>query len=196
MSTRPRRLDVGTLAPQDAILTIDGVDYEIRGDLPIDGMVQLLLIHKRLQAVTGTSEDDAIEALSAVDEANKIIKDVIRERYPEAQVRNLGILEVTGVLAFLVGDDNGPAAVVEEALVAGIPPPTEEQIAQRIEEAIERDRAIRAGEIEDVPPTTPSRSGSSTPSSISESSTAGGLPGGEESPSLPSVSTASEPTAA
>lgn len=192
MSTQPRRLSVGTLRPRDVVLEIDGVEYEIRGDIPIEGMISLLQIHKRLEAIgSGDEVADAVEALDAVTQANDVIVAMIREKYPDAVVPRLGVTEVTGVLAFIVGNDDGPIGAVEQALVEGVPPPSEEEIQRRIEEAVARATAAANGEEVDDPPTTMSRSDSSTFSSPSESTSDGHPSGGSESPGDPSAPTAS-----
>lgn len=191
---QPRRLSVGTLAPPDVILEIGGVDYEIRGDLPVDEMIALLGVHQRLDAVVSPTvpvgetpeqraarlEAETTEALRALGEANRMIRGMIRERYPDATVPSLGLDQVLGILKFITQNEGGPIAEVEETLVAGVPPPTEDEVNARVAEILDRERRRLAGEDVDDPPTTPSTSDFSTPSSpLASASTSGPSGGGD-----------------
>ena len=106
---QPRRLDTSLLRPPDVVLTIEGTDYTIRGNLPVETMIALFELEERVRHVP---DDDGRALLQVVEEANQLIRELIHERDPDASIPKMGMDEVLGVLAFLAGNDSVAAEVV------------------------------------------------------------------------------------
>lgn len=210
---RVRRLSVPELTPPDIILEIktpceacgndtakraectvcDGVgaplhDYEIRGNLPVELMVQLLDIERRIR-----ESEDGQGVVEAVAEANKEVNALIAERNPSAPYFQWGLDELlgpglhTGILGFIVNNSSIEAEVTE-ALTAGLPvyePGSPEAIARDAE--IAAARADNEEEDDDGPLASGTRW--SDPSSPSAPSTNGKPSGGETADGDPSVAT-------
>ena len=173
------------------------VVYEISSELPVDTMVRLLDIHERLvDAGKGANkEEDVKRSLVALDDANDLILEQVRDRYPDARLPRFSLDEVIGILSFMVGNPEGPIGEVEEALALGQPPMTEAEREARIQEEVERRVArARGEEVEDPPTSIPPESDSSIHSSPSGRTTNGDLGGGEDSPGRTSEPTASAST--
>lgn len=206
-----RRLSVGALMPRDIVLTIptpcsacendtsrrgdcpmcggQGLvdkDYEIRGNLPVQMMVKLLEIERRIQMSVGG--EDVIEATA---DAETLVNELIKERSPSAPDFQFSLDELlgpgdhVGILGFIVSN-RSVAAEVTETLVAGMPDVEEGSVeAQALaDNGVDGDGGGQAAPLASV-------TASSELSSPSETSTPGGPSGGVIVPGEPSAATSS-----
>lgn len=184
-----RRLDVATLRPPDAILTVEGVDYLIRGDLPVETMIELLNAENLIRA-SGKGQD----LLDAVADANELIKKLIADYNDTVPEYKFGFDEVVGIVSFLASGSFNRTAEdeIRDALLDG---KTDEEITDGAAAAAAAAREVGAAKAGDDAPLASAKR-SPKRSSRSAKSTAGRRNGGSASRGGRSGSTHSNSTAA
>lgn len=143
-----RRYSVSSLAPEDAVLEVDGREYPIPDALTIPMMQKFMQIAKEIER----SGDDPDAAVSAMNDAHAAIVEYVRLRTPDASFQ-LDVNGVVGAIAFIVGNEDGPEQEVIDALA---------DAGGKQVEAVEGGQQV---ELDDesgpTPPETPSSSASS-----------------------------------
>lgn len=178
-----KRLDVNKLAAPDLELGVDDDVFLIRGKLTVQELVGLLEIEKRIRAAV-----EPLDILSAAGEANGIVLQLIRERYPDVAMPELNIEQSAGVLAFIASGgeiDVTVEQVVAQALADGID--VDAVLSRDTGQAVAE--TLGASETKaDGTPLAPA-SDSPQPSSTSADTTDGNPNGGTDAPGERSAST-------
>jgi hypothetical protein len=143
-----RRYNPQALAPEDAVLELDGREYPIPDALTIPMMQKFMLIAKELEAARAGEDDvDAEAAVEAMNNAHQAILDYVRLRTPDANFQ-LDVHGIIGTIGFIVGHADGPEAEVLDAF--------EEAGATRETAAGEEDEeTVRLDDDPELPPTPP-----------------------------------------
>ncbi len=105
-------VDIDALVPDDFVLRVDGTEYPVPGDLPVEVVLRLFKANQALAELQGSGDNDAV--MDGLEAIIGIIHDVLRIRTPDAEPA-LGprqMMQIVGVLLtrFNGGDEEADAA--------------------------------------------------------------------------------------